>query len=104
MISGSKTISICGGLLNAAALEVSKDFDTLYVASLELARIFCRVLKLAYTRSRATEFADGCWGCAVTGISADKLQIALEKFQHSMVRPPRPTPLLCLALNGDSVR
>ena len=85
LISGSQTISICGGFLNAAALSVAKDFDTLYEASLELLRVLCRLERLAYDRARATDLSKGSWACAVTGISADKLQIALDKFQCSMV-------------------
>ncbi|KAI9711403.1 MAG: polyketide synthase pks13 [Chrysothrix sp. TS-e1954] len=87
LIDGSETISVCGGFLNAAALDVAKDFDTVYEASLELLRVLCRLERLAYNRARATDLSKGSWACAVTGISADKLQTALDKFQRSTGTP-----------------
>lgn len=86
LINNAETIPICGGLLNTAALDVAKDFDTLYDASLEMTRVLCRMEKLAYYRSRATEISKGSWGWTVIGITAEKLQTSLDNFQRSMVR------------------
>lgn len=85
LINNAETIPICGGLLNTAALDVAKDFDTLYEASLEMTRVLCRMEKLAYYRSRATEISKGSWGWTVIGITAEKLQTSLDNFQRSMV-------------------
>ena len=79
-------MAVSVGCLNATALAVAKDFDTLYQASLELLRVFCRLQRLLYHRSRAIEISKGSWGYAVTGITAEKLQLALEKYQESLVR------------------
>ena len=85
LIEESQTISVCGGFLNAAALGAAKDFDTLYAASLELLRILCRLERLAYDRAKAADLSKGSWASAVTGIPADKLQHALDKYQRSVV-------------------
>ncbi len=85
MIGRLQTISVCGGYLNAAALEVATDFDTLYEASLEMLRVLCRLERLVYDRARAIDLSKGSWSCAVTGITAEKLQIALDNFQNAMV-------------------
>lgn len=87
LINNAETIPVCGGLLNTAALEVAKDFDTLYDASLEMTRVLCRMEKLAYYRSRATEISKGSWGWTVIGITAEKLQVSLDSFQRSMGIP-----------------
>lgn len=85
LINNAEMIPVCGGLLNTAALDVARDFDTLYDASLEMTRVLCRMEKLAYYRSRATEISKGSWGWTVIGITAEKLQASLDSFQRSMV-------------------
>lgn len=76
---------MCGGYLNAAALDIAKDYDTLYEASLELFRILCRLERLAYERAKATDLSNGSWACAIAGISAEMLQVALDRYHRSMV-------------------
>lgn len=86
IINDAEAIPICGGLLNTAALDVATDFDSLYEASLEMTRVLCRMEVFCYYRSRATEISEANWGWTVVGITAEKLQVALNNFQRSMVR------------------
>lgn len=81
-------MGISGGLTNLVALAVSNDFDSLYTAILEAARIFVRLCRFTSVRSRAMEDRPGHWGCAIVGITPDELRKVLEKYQQSMVMLP----------------
>lgn len=50
-----------------------------------MTRVLCRMEVFCYYRSRATEISEANWGWTVVGITADKLQTALNNFQRSMV-------------------
>jgi zearalenone synthase (nonreducing iterative type I polyketide synthase) len=78
-------IGISGGLTNLVALAVSNDFESLYEAILEAARIFVRLCRFTSVRSRAMEDRPGHWGCAILGITPDELGKVLEQYQQSMV-------------------
>ena len=81
-----EVLGISGGLTNLAALAIATDFDSLYDAVLEGARVFARICRLTLVRSRAMEDCpSGAWGWAVLGILPDDLRKVLEQFQQSMV-------------------
>ncbi|KAL8910261.1 MAG: hypothetical protein Q9171_004425 [Xanthocarpia ochracea] len=84
-----EALGISGGLTNLSALAIAKDFDSLYDAVLEGARVFARICRLTLVRSRAMEdYSTGAWGWAVLGIAPDELRKVLEHFQESMGIPP----------------
>ena len=81
-----EALGISGGLTNLSALAIAKDFDSLYDAVLEGARIFARICRLTWVRSRAMEdYPTGAWGWAVLGIVPDELRKVLDQFQQSIV-------------------
>lgn len=72
--------------MNLSALAIAKDFEFLYDAVLEGARVFARICRLTLVRSRAIEDCPtGAWGWAVLGIVPDELRKVLDQFQQSMV-------------------
>ena len=81
-----EALGISGGLTNLSALAIAKDFEILYDAVLEGARVFARICRLTLVRSRAMEDCPtGAWGWAVLGIVPDELRKVLDQFQQSMV-------------------
>lgn len=82
----------CGGLLNAAAMAVAIDVDSLYQASLTIVELVCRLTEFLIDRSREVEDVNDSWGwsvvgvkCAVLcchGIYADMLQVL--EFQRDL--------------------
>lgn len=81
-----EALGISGGLTNLAALAIATDFESLYDAVLEGARVFARICRLTLVRSRAMEDCPtGAWGWAVLGIVPDELRKVLDQFQQSMV-------------------
>nr|ACD39753.1 non-reducing polyketide synthase [Hypomyces subiculosus] len=88
-LNGSKpeALGISGGLTNLAALAISTDFESLYDAVIEAARIFVRLCRFTSVRSRAMEDRPGVWGWAVLGITPEELSKVLEQFQSSMGIP-----------------
>lgn len=83
----SEWLGISGGLISLSALAVCEDFDTLYTASLEVARLLVRLCNLTSVRSRSIEDSPGIWGWAVLGISPEDLRKALDHFQGNMGIP-----------------
>lgn len=86
--SGTEWLGISGGLISLSALAVAEDFDELYEACLEVARLLVRLCNFTSVRSRAMEDGPGAWGWAVLGISPEDLRKALDQFQTSMGIPP----------------
>ncbi|KAI6432250.1 Type I Iterative PKS [Pyricularia oryzae] len=90
-----EALGISGGLFNASALAVARNYDSLYEASLVVAGIVCRHCRLAWTWSREVENSrpedcgagGGAWGWTVTGISSDELDAVLVEFQETMGIP-----------------
>ncbi|TEA19975.1 Non-reducing polyketide synthase hmp3 [Colletotrichum sidae] len=87
-------LGISGGLINAAVLGVSHDFESLRQASVVMAGFVCRLCEVAGQVSRAVEdgnTGDGTppssWGCAVVGITPDELDETLDRIQESMKIP-----------------
>lgn len=81
-----EALGISGGLTNLSALAIARDFNVLYDAVLEGARVFARICRLTLVRSRAMEDCPaGAWGWAVLGIVPDELRKVLDQFQQSMV-------------------
>lgn len=83
-------LGISGGLINAAVLAISNDFDSLYQASVVTAGFVCRLCEVAGTVSRAVEEegsdgSRGSWGCAVIGSSPDALDRILDQIQEEKV-------------------
>jgi Starter unit:ACP transacylase in aflatoxin biosynthesis len=78
-------VGISAGLWNAVAVPISTNFNTLYDSSIEAGRVWARLCRIIFARSRAREDGPGVWGRAVLGIAADKLEKILEQFQHAMV-------------------
>lgn len=85
-------LGISGGLINAAVLAISDDFESLYQASVVTAGLVCRLCEVAGVVSRAVELeeegrgSDGSrspWGCAVIGSSPDQLDGILHQIQES---------------------
>ncbi|KAF2258098.1 ketoacyl-synt-domain-containing protein [Lojkania enalia] len=76
-------LGISGGLISLSPLAISKDFNTLYDACIEVARLLVRACKFTSMRSRAMEDRPGVWGWAVLGISPDELRTALDQFQQA---------------------
>lgn len=79
-------VAISAGLWNAVAVPISTNFGTLYDSSIEAGRVWARLCRIIFARSRDREDSQGLWGRAVLGIAADKLDRILEQFQHDMVR------------------
>jgi zearalenone synthase (nonreducing iterative type I polyketide synthase) len=77
-------LGLSGGLISLAALAISRDFDSLYDACLEVTRVLVRFCKFTSVRSRAVEDGPGNWGWAVLGIPKDDLAKTLDQFQQSM--------------------
>ncbi len=89
-----EALGISGGLTNLSALSIAKDFESLYDAVLEGARVFARICRLTLVRSRAMEdYSTGAWGWAVLGIAPDELRKVLERFQESMVSEASIEPI-----------
>lgn len=86
-------IGISGGLTNLVALAIANDFESLYEAILEAAKIFVRLCRFTSVRSRAMEDRPGHWGCAILGIAPDELRKVLEQYQQSKVMLPLPVIL-----------
>ncbi|KAJ5437643.1 hypothetical protein N7445_006187 [Penicillium cf. griseofulvum] len=80
-------LGISGGLISMSALSIAKDFETLFDACLEVAKVLVRLCKLTSIRSRAVEDHPGVWGWAILGISADDLRVALDQFQQNIGIP-----------------
>lgn len=78
-------VGISAGLWNAVAVPIATNFTTLYDSSIEAGRVWIRLCRIIFARSRAREDSSGVWGRAVLGIAADKLENVLEQFQSSMV-------------------
>ncbi|KAG6354135.1 hypothetical protein INS49_004739 [Diaporthe citri] len=85
-------MGISGGLINAAVLAISDDFESLYEASVVTAGLVCRLCEVAGVVSRAVELeeegggSDGSrssWGCAVIGSSPDQLDGVLHQIQET---------------------
>ncbi|PSN68461.1 conidial yellow pigment biosynthesis polyketide synthase [Corynespora cassiicola Philippines] len=87
--ASTEWIGLSGGLLSVSTLAIAHDFDTLYDASIEAARLVLRVAKLASVKSRAMEAEPGTWGWTVLGISPVDLREALEQFQRANGIQPR---------------
>lgn len=85
MSGQAQVFGVSGGLINASVLAVAQDFDNLYMASLETARVFVRSCRLAIVKSRAIEDGPGSWGCVYVGIPAQELRGVLVEFQQQMV-------------------
>lgn len=83
----SHLIGISAGIMNAVAAPIASNFDTLYDACIETARVHARLCNLTLVRSRAMEDRTGVWGWAIIGIAADELERILEEFQHTMGVP-----------------
>lgn len=81
-----ESLGISGGLTNLCALAISTDFESLYDAALEVARVFARLCRFTSVRSRAMEDRPGVWGWAVLGLKPDALGKVLDQFQQSLVR------------------
>lgn len=86
-------LGISGGLINAAVLAISNDFDSLYEASVVTAGFVCRLCEVAGIVSRAVEEegndgSKGSWGCAVIGSSPDALDQILNQIQEQKVGNP----------------
>lgn len=73
---------ISGGLISLSPLAVAQDFETLYDACIEVARLLVRACKFTSVKSRSMEDRPGIWGWAVLGISPDELREALDRFQQ----------------------
>lgn len=84
--AGPEKLGISGGLTNLCALAICEDFESLYGAVLEVARLFVRLCRFTSVRSRAMEDRPGTWGWAVLGITPEELGKVLEQFQKSIVR------------------
>ncbi|KAF0329993.1 Polyketide synthase [Colletotrichum asianum] len=83
-------LGISGGLINAAVLAISDDFESLREASVVTAGFVCRLCEVAGQVSRAVE--DGgsssfSWGCAVVGITPGKLDGILHQIQEGSKVP-----------------
>ncbi|KAH0430094.1 hypothetical protein CcaCcLH18_08040 [Colletotrichum camelliae] len=80
-------LGISGGLINAAVLAISDDFDSLREASIVTAGFVCRLCEVAGQVSRAVEDggsgSSSSWGCAVVGITPEKLDGILHQIQES---------------------
>jgi Starter unit:ACP transacylase in aflatoxin biosynthesis len=99
-------LGISGGLTNLAALAISADFESLYDAVLEVARLFVRLCRFTSVRSRAIEDRPGVWGWAVLGIVPDELRKVLDQFQQSMVSETAHGILACRLIycsKGDPI-
>ena len=86
-------LGISGGLINAAVLAISNDFDSLYEASVVTAGFVCRLCEVAGTVSRAVEEegsngSTSSWGCAVIGSSPDAIDRILHQIQESKASDP----------------
>lgn len=86
-------MGISGGVVNAAVLAISDDFESLYQTSVVTAGLVCRLCEVAGEVSRAVEHEEeevggvsegsrSSWGCAVMGISADQLDETLRQIQE----------------------
>ncbi|KAK1981251.1 hypothetical protein LZ30DRAFT_793799 [Colletotrichum cereale] len=98
-------LGISGGLINAAVLAVSNDFQSLRRASVITAGFVCRLCEVAGQVSRAVEensnsssssssssnsiSGDGSpsWGCAVVGVTPAELDGVLHRIQENMTVP-----------------
>ncbi|KAI8314241.1 Non-reducing polyketide synthase hmp3 [Colletotrichum sp. SAR11_59] len=83
-------LGISGGLINAAVLAISDDFESLREASVVTAGFVCRLCEVAGQVSRAVE--DGgsssfSWGCAVVGITPGKLDGIPHQIQEGSKVP-----------------
>lgn len=86
-------MGISGGLINAAVLAISDDFESLYQASVVTVGFVCRLCEVAGVVSRAVEHGEekgggsdgsrGSWGCAVIGISPGQLDGILHQIQEN---------------------
>lgn len=99
-------LGISGGLINAAVLAISNDFDSLYQASVVTAGFVCRLCEVAGIVSRAVEEegsdgSKGSWGCAVIGSSPDALDQILNQIQEKNVSDP-VNRLACKILHCDN--
>ncbi|KAF5520709.1 Non-reducing polyketide synthase hmp3 [Colletotrichum aenigma] len=84
-------LGISGGLINAALLAISDDFESLREASVVTAGFVCRLCEVAGQVSRAVEDggsgSSSSWGCAVVGITPEKLDGILHQIQESSKVP-----------------
>ncbi|KAL0931326.1 polyketide synthase [Colletotrichum truncatum] len=86
-------LGISGGLINAAVLAISNDFESLRQASVVTAGFVCRLCEVAGQVSRAVEDGgsssniNSSWGCAVVGVTPEKLDGILNQIQESMKVP-----------------
>jgi iterative type I PKS product template protein len=87
--ASTEWVGLSGGLLSLSTLAIAHDFETLYEASIEAARLVLRVAKFASVKSRAMEEEPGTWGWAVLGITPDALRQDLEQFQRTNGIIPR---------------
>ncbi|KAI8163499.1 Non-reducing polyketide synthase hmp3 [Colletotrichum sp. SAR 10_70] len=84
-------LGISGGLINAAVLAISDDFESLREASVVTAGFVCRLCEVAGQVSRAVEDggsgSSSSWGCAVVGITPEKLDGILHQIQEGSKVP-----------------
>ncbi|TID00251.1 Non-reducing polyketide synthase cla3 [Colletotrichum higginsianum] len=87
-------LGISGGLINAAVLAISDDFESLRQASVMTAGFVCRLCEVAGQVLRAVEedsssggddksSSSPSWGCAVVGVTPEKLDGILHQIQES---------------------
>uniref|UniRef100_L2FY82 Polyketide synthase n=1 Tax=Colletotrichum fructicola (strain Nara gc5) TaxID=1213859 RepID=L2FY82_COLFN len=77
-------LGISGGLINTAVLAISDDFESLREASVVTAGFVCRLCEVAGQVSRGSPSS---WGCAVVGITPEKLDGILHQIQEGSKVP-----------------
>jgi hypothetical protein len=85
-------LSLCTGLLPAAALAASRSTNELLRLGIEILHVLFRLALETTRRSRQIEEAPGCWAFVVAGTSSADQQAIIDEFHQAQVYSLRAAP------------